>query len=84
MFLFSRYIRKSPFQDKKERPHWRTRLFASEVLAQLVELCHEEDDERHFNLARARAHSQPDQVFFCDFFQFEFLYILKIKFQNST
>ena len=27
--------------EKKERPHWRTRVFAGEVLAQLVELCHD-------------------------------------------
>ena len=34
--------------EKKERPHWRTRVFAGEVLAQLVELCHEESKETHF------------------------------------
>ena len=53
------------FSDKKERPHWRTRVFAGEVLAQLVELCHEikpaGERIRHFDLAAARRHHQPDQ-----------------------
>ena len=44
--------------EKKERPHWRTRVFAGEVLAQLVELCHEESKAtraRHFDRSLARA-----------------------------
>ena len=40
--------------EKKEKPHWRTRVFAAEILSNIMEHCVDSGHRAHFDLELCR------------------------------